>query len=213
MATTTDTSSSKPTWPPRYWCNMTDAEIHALERWARPQKAARGFCCCGGARGQPTVIWPKQKRVRHGWRGRIANGCAPGKETRPRGITGLRDRFDLPLSDKAVESLEFFRPSENSVELSYSNSAERNSVVLSQRSRCATSSCPQRPSIEQFANCALTADGKEMSTTMAAVRMFGGLLKDKTFGKRLSRSLPMRLGHSVWTTCFGRWVSIRRSAL
>jgi pyruvate dehydrogenase E1 component len=41
------------------------------------------------------------------------------------------------------------------------------------------------PAIENYAQFALQADGKEMSTTMAFVRMLGTLLKDPTLGPRI----------------------------
>src|SRR3989344_4281412 len=41
------------------------------------------------------------------------------------------------------------------------------------------------PAIESYAQFALQADGKEMSTTMAFVRMLGTLLKDATLGPRI----------------------------
>ena len=48
------------------------------------------------------------------------------------------------------------------------------------RRRCAVPAARQRTR-----SFALDADGKEMSTTMAFVRMLGGLLKDKTLGPRV----------------------------
>ena len=44
--------------------------------------------------------------------------------------------------------------------------------------------CPVPP-LQAYAQFALEADGKEMSTTMAAVRLFSGLLKDKKLGPRI----------------------------
>jgi len=41
------------------------------------------------------------------------------------------------------------------------------------------------PALDSYADFALKADGKEMSTTMAAVRLFGNLLKDKALGPRI----------------------------
>src|SRR5258707_2500049 len=41
------------------------------------------------------------------------------------------------------------------------------------------------PPIDSYAQFALQADGKEMSTTMAAVRMLGALLRDKSLGPRI----------------------------
>src|SRR5262249_15625436 len=41
------------------------------------------------------------------------------------------------------------------------------------------------PALQSYAGFALAADGKEMSTTMAAVRMLTQLLREKTLGPRI----------------------------
>ena len=168
--------------------HMTDAEIHALRRGGHDlKKLHAAFAAAVAHEGQPTVILAKTKKgFGMGGAGESRMTAHQAKKLDLDVLLAFRDRFDLPLSDEAVESLEFFRPSENSVELSYLK--QRRSALggfIPQRTLRATSRCPQRPSVDKFANFALTAEGKEMSTTMAAVRMFGGLLKDKTFGARL----------------------------
>jgi pyruvate dehydrogenase E1 component len=51
--------------------------------------------------------------------------------------------------------------------------------------RTDTSEALAPPSAEAFAKFALEANGKEMSTTVAYVRMVGTLLRDKAIGNRL----------------------------
>ena len=168
--------------------HMTDAEIDALRRGGHDlKKLHAAFAAAAAHEGQPTVILAKTKKgFGMGGAGESRMTAHQAKKLDLEALLAFRDRFDLPLSDKAVESLEFFRPSENSVELTYLKQRRRElGGFIPQRTLRATTRCPQRPRVEKFANFALTANGKEMSTTMAAVRMFGGLLKDKTFGKRL----------------------------
>ncbi len=56
---------------------------------------------------------------------------------------------------------------------------------LPARSSNARVGAPPRPQPEAYAKFALDADGKEMSTTMAAVRMLTALLRDRAFGPRI----------------------------
>src|SRR5262249_51643890 len=97
----------------------------------------------------------------------------------------FRNRFRLPLSDEQIAHLEFYKPAEDSEELAYLR-ARRESLggSLPRRRGTATESLFV-PSVESFATFALQADGKEMSTTMAIVRMLGMLLRDKSIGKRV----------------------------
>jgi pyruvate dehydrogenase E1 component len=90
----------------------------------------------------------------------------------------------LPLSDDEVEQLRFYRPAENSRELRY----------LKERRAALGGALPARqqqahpvpvPAVSDYAQFALAAENKEMSTTMAAVRMISGLLRDKQLGPRI----------------------------
>ena len=96
----------------------------------------------------------------------------------------LRDHFALPLSDEQVRNLDFYRPAEDSMELSYLRSRRQAlGGYLPARRRAAPAVIP--PALETYARFALHADGKKMSTTMAAVRLIGNLLKDETLGPRI----------------------------
>ncbi|MEM8665150.1 MAG: pyruvate dehydrogenase (acetyl-transferring), homodimeric type, partial [Pseudomonadota bacterium] len=76
--------------------------------------------------------------------------------------------------------------SDNSPEINYLK-ARRTELggAIPKRYAKADRPAPPRPPLSQYAEFALAADGKSMSTTMAFVRMLGGLLKDKAFGPRL----------------------------
>jgi pyruvate dehydrogenase E1 component len=97
----------------------------------------------------------------------------------------FRDRFDLPLSDEQVEHLEFYKPPDTSPEMKYLRARRDSLGGYLPRRRVKSSRTLQVPALESFANFALQAAGKEMSTTTAVVRMIGGLLKDKTLGGRI----------------------------
>ena len=99
-------------------------------------------------------------------------------------LIAFRNRFNLPLSDEQALSLSFFKPEENSHEMRYLHERRR---ALGGYMPARSSACPplQVPGIERYAGFATAADGKEMSTTMAFVRMLGGLLRDRQLGPRI----------------------------
>jgi len=94
----------------------------------------------------------------------------------------FRDKFSLPLTDAQVEALQFYRPAEGSAELTYLRERRRAlGGYMPKRSRAAH---PVKvPDLASYGDFALKADGKEMSTTVAAVRLFSNLLKSADFGR------------------------------
>ncbi|APX18009.1 pyruvate dehydrogenase (acetyl-transferring), homodimeric type (plasmid) [Phaeobacter inhibens] len=168
--------------------HLSDADIHALERGGHDlKKLHAAFAAARAHKGQPTVILAKTKKgYGMGGAGESRMTAHQAKKLDVGALLAFRDRFNLPLTDKAVEALEFYKPAENSKEISYLKQRRADlGGYLPQRTRNATSDAPKRPAPEKYAKFALEADGKEMSTTMAAVRMLGGLLKDKEFGPRI----------------------------
>ncbi|MGN8084527.1 alpha-ketoglutarate dehydrogenase [Ralstonia sp. 22086] len=136
--------------------------------------------------GQPTVILAKT--MKGFGMGSVGQGRMTTHQQKKLDVDQLkafRDRFRLPLSDTDVEQLKFYKPAPNSPEMQYLH-ARRAALggYLPRRRKAATQALtvPALPSWGQFA---LQAEGREMSTTMAIVRMFGNLLKDDTLGPRM----------------------------
>lgn len=168
--------------------HMTDEEIHALRRGGHDvKKLYAAFAAAKAHKNQPTVILTKTKKgFGMGGAGESRMTAHQAKKLDVTALLQFRDRFDLPLTDSQVANLEFCKPSDNSEEISYLK--ERRALLggsIPKRYRNATAGAPQRPALATYGKFALQADGKEMSTTMAAVRMLSGLLKDKQFGPRI----------------------------
>lgn len=168
--------------------HMSDEDIHKLKRGGHDfKKLYAAFAAAKAHKGRPTVILTKTKKgYGMGGAGESRMIAHQAKKLDFEALLNFRDRFNLPLTDEAVENLEFFHPGENSAEVQYLQ--DRRSQLggyLPRRTLTAESEAPKRPALETYGKFALEADGKEMSTTMAAVRMMGGLLKDKEFGPRL----------------------------
>ncbi|WP_246107248.1 alpha-ketoglutarate dehydrogenase [Puniceibacterium confluentis] len=167
---------------------MSDAQIHALKRGGHDlYKLHAAFAAAKAHKGQPTVILTKTKKgYGMGGAGESRMIAHQAKKLDVAALLAFRDRFELPLSDAAVEALEFYRPDESSAEMRYLK-ARRAALggYLPARAASARTSAPARPAPDVYAGFALCADGKVMSTTMAAVRMMSGLIRDKAFGPRV----------------------------
>jgi pyruvate dehydrogenase E1 component len=166
--------------------HMTDAEIDALKRGGHDfRKLYAAFAAAKHHTGQPTVILAKTKKgYGMGNAGESRMTSHQAKKLDVDALKAFRDRFQLPLSDDQVEHLHFYRPDENSRELTY----------LRQRRAALGGTLPARwreappipvPPLSSYAQFALAAENKEMSTTMAAVRMISGLLRDTQLGPRI----------------------------
>jgi len=100
-------------------------------------------------------------------------------------LKAFRDRFRLPIPDEDVEQVKFYKPAEDSPEMQYLH-ARRTALggYLPRRRRVASKGLTV-PSIQTWGQFALDANGREMSTTMALVRMLTALLKDGEIGQRV----------------------------
>ena len=166
--------------------HMTDAEIDALKRGGHDfRKLYAAFAAALAHKGQPTVILAKTKKgfgMGGGGESRMTSHQA--KKLDVEALLAFRDRFHLPLSDEDVEQLRFYRPDAESHELKYllDRRAELGGFLPRRQRTAATLAVPPLASYAAFA---LAAEAKEMSTTMAVVRVISNLLRDKTLGPRI----------------------------
>ncbi len=165
---------------------MTDEQIDRLKRGGHDMvKIHAAYHAAVRHTGQPTVILAHTKKgygMGSAGQGKMTTHSA--KKFDDTDLIAFRNRFNLPLTDEQVTSLQFYRPAEDSAELKYLRD-KRNALggTLPRRiTQCAQVPVPPLASYAQFA---LAADGKEMSTTMAFVRMLGALLKDPALGPRI----------------------------
>ncbi|MGH8447624.1 MAG: alpha-ketoglutarate dehydrogenase [Solimonas sp.] len=167
--------------------NLSDSEIDRLKRGGHDaRKLYAAYAAAAAHQGQPTVILAKtMKGYGMGAAGQGRMTTHQQKKLEVDSLKEFRDRFALPLSDAQVEHLEFYKPADDSAEMKYLR-AHRQALGghLPRRRRAATQALAV-PALDSYAKFALEADGKEMSTTTAVVRMLGGLLKDKVLGGRI----------------------------
>jgi pyruvate dehydrogenase E1 component len=166
--------------------HLGDTEIDKLKRGGHDlRKLYAAFKAAEDHKGQPTVILAKTKKgYGMGGAGESRMTSHQQKKLDVEALKAFRDRFSLPLSDSDVDEMRFYKPAEDSEELRYLK--ERREALggfLPTRNRkCVPVAIP---ALEAHARFALQADGKEMSTTTAAVRLFTGWLKDSELGKRI----------------------------
>lgn len=165
---------------------MTDEQIDRLKRGGHDLvKIHAAYDAAAKHRGQPTVILAHTKKgygMGAAGQGRMTTHSQ--KKLDDAALLEFRNRFNLPLSDAQATSLDFFRPAEDSAEMRYLHArrAALGGYLPKRETACATVPVPPAAGYAQFA---LQAGGKEMSTTMAFVRLLGALLKDPQLGPRI----------------------------
>jgi len=166
--------------------DMTDQQIDELKRGGHDLvKIHAAYATAVAHRGPPTVILAHTKKG-YGM-GRAGQGkmtTHSQKKFESADILGFRNRFNLPLSDEQAESLEFCRPPIDSPEIQYLK-ARRDGLGGPMPRRETRCDVVPKPDLTAYAQFAVAAGGKEMSTTVAFVRMLGTLLKDPSLGPRI----------------------------
>ncbi len=166
--------------------HLSDEDIDRLRRGGHdPVKIFSAYWHASRHTGQPTVILAKTKKG-YGM-GTAAQGRMTGhqhKKLDSDQLLAFRDRFALPLTDAQCDTCEFVRPARETPEMAYLHARrEKLGGYLPARSgKCEPVATPKAAA---FAKFALEAAGKEMSTTVALVRMAGQLIKDAALGKRI----------------------------
>lgn len=174
---------------------MTDEQIDRLKRGGHDLvKIHAAYAAAAQHTGQPTVILAHTKKgYGMGQAGQGKMTTHSQKKLDEGALIEFRNRFNLPLTDAQATNLEFFKPAEDSAEMRYMHQRraalggylpKRHTAPLAPSGHPASQALPV-PAIASYAAFATAAAGKEMSTTMAFVRMLGNLLKDKELGPRI----------------------------
>jgi len=165
---------------------LSEAEIDALRRGGHDlRKLYHAFRAATLHRGRPTVILAKTKKgFGMGEAGESRMTVHQQKKLDVDALMRFRDRFGLPIDDAGVAALAFHRPKDDSAEMQYlrSRRAALGGALPARRRNAAPVPVPPLAAYAQFA---LAAQGKEMSTTMAAVRLLSALIKDPALGPRI----------------------------
>jgi pyruvate dehydrogenase E1 component len=171
--------------------NMSDEEIWRLNRGGHdPQKVHAAYAAAVAHKGAPTVILAKTvKGFGLGKAGEGHNSAHQQKKVGEESLKDFRDRFNIPVSDEEIEGLSFRKPPEDSEELRYLKN-RRASLGGYLPARNSTAPPLIVPPLEAFAALLEGTGDREISTTMALVRILTTLVKDKNIGKHVVPIVP-----------------------
>ena len=171
--------------------DLTDDNIFRLNRGGHdPYKVYAAYAAATSQKGQPTVILAKTvKGYGLGPAGEAQNYTHSIKKLDLDALKEFRDRFGIPLSDAELKTVPYFRPAEDSTEIRY----------LKERRAALGGSMPQRnsefeplkiPTIKILDSILKGSGNREISTTMAFVRILSALIRDKNVGERVVPIVP-----------------------
>ncbi|MHB1301041.1 MAG: pyruvate dehydrogenase (acetyl-transferring), homodimeric type [Burkholderiales bacterium] len=171
--------------------SMSDEDIWRLNRGGHdPRKVYAAYAAAIKHKGQPTVILAKTvKGYGMGEAGEGQNTTHQQKKMGEDALKAFRNRFDIPISDEVIAQAPFYKPAEDSAEMKY----------LRERVAAMGGSLPARrrkaeplntPALSAFETFLKGTDGREISTTMAFVRILSMLVKDEAIGKLVVPIVP-----------------------
>jgi pyruvate dehydrogenase E1 component len=179
-----ETAAMVADWP--------DDRIWKLTRGGHdPAKVYAAYKAATEHKGQPTLILPKTvKGYGMGEAGEGQMITHQQKKMGDKSLLEFRDRFQIPLTDAQVKEMPFIRFPEDSPEMKYLRQRRKalGGYLPSRRAKSETLAVPPLSAFD--AQLKGSGEGREISTTMAFVRVLNTLLRDKTLGKRIVPIVP-----------------------
>jgi pyruvate dehydrogenase E1 component len=171
--------------------NMSDEEVWRLNRGGHDsRKVWNAYAAATAHKGRPTVILAKTvKGFGMGRSGEAQNITHQQKKLDDAALREFRDRFNIPISDAEIAGVPFYRPDADSPEMKYLHDRRRALGGYMPARRRQAAPLPA-PAAEAFKAMLGGTDGREISTTMAFVRILTGLLKDRNIGRHVVPIVP-----------------------
>ncbi len=171
--------------------NLSDDDIWKLNRGGHdPHKVYAAYHEAFHHKGRPTVILAKTvKGYGLGESGEAQNISHSVKKLTVDSLRQFRDRFSIPLSDEELEKVPYYKPPEESPEMVYMNKLREKlgGYMPQRRVECESLKVPDRSAFDAHFK---GSGEREISTTMAFVRLLNSLLKDKQIGQRIVPIVP-----------------------
>ena len=171
--------------------DMSDEDIMYLNRGGHdPYKVYAAYYQAVNHVGQPTVILAKTvKGYGMGSAGEAAMETHSIKKMDLEGLKRFRDRFSIPLNDRQIKTVPYYRPPADSPEMVYMRK-HRAALGGFLPARSISSEVLKVPPLNLFAQQLKGTGKREISTTMAFVRLLSSLVKDKGLGERVVPIVP-----------------------
>ena len=171
--------------------DMSDEDIWRLNRGGHdPHKVYAAYAEAAESVDRPTVILAKTvKGYGMGEAGEGQNITHSQKKMGEEALTKFRDRFNIPVSDEEIPKAPFYKFPEDSEEMKYMRaSREKLGGYMPVRSDSAKPLIV--PGLEVFDALLKDSGDREISTTMAFVRMLSSLARDKNIGQNIVPIVP-----------------------
>ncbi|PIE60534.1 MAG: pyruvate dehydrogenase (acetyl-transferring), homodimeric type [Desulfobulbus propionicus] len=170
---------------------MSDNELWQMTRGGHdPRKIYAAFSAATRGKGKPVVILVKTiKGFGMGQAGESVMVAHNVKKMDTDSLKIFRDRFHVPLEDDQLADLPFIKPPAGSAEEQF----------LARQRKALGGPVPYRethftpleiPELETFKALLASSGKRELSTTMAFVRLLGTLVKDKGVGRHIVPIIP-----------------------
>lgn len=171
--------------------HMSDDDIWRLNRGGHDaRKVYAAYQNAMNNKGRPTVILAKTvKGYGMGAAGEGQNIAHQQKKLDVEALKSFRDRFNIPVSDKDIENVPYCLPAKDSPEIEYLQE-RRKALGGYLPARRATSKSLEAPPLEAFKTQLDGSGEREISTTMAFIRILTALTRDKNIGKNIVPIVP-----------------------
>jgi pyruvate dehydrogenase E1 component len=171
--------------------DISDDQLWQMTRGGHdPRKVYAAYSAAVQYKGKPTVLLIKTiKGFGMGQAGESVMVSHNVKKMDIDALKSFRDKFHVPLEDDELIDLPFIRPSEGSPE----------DAFIKERRKAMGGPVPYRqivhhslpaPPLIAFNALLKSSKKRELSTTMAFVRLLGTLIKDKDIGKHIVPIIP-----------------------
>src|SRR5580700_5858206 len=155
-----------------------------------PRKVYAAYKAAVEHKGGPTVILARTiKGYGLGEAGEGKNVTHQQKKLNEEELREFRSRFGIPLSDAQCAEVPFYRPAEDSEEITYLR-ARREELGGYVPQRSTRSNALVADHEELFKEFLTGSDGREVSTTMAFVGILRKMLRDPEMGKLIVPIVP-----------------------
>ena len=170
---------------------MTDEDIWRLNRGGHdPHKIYAAYAAATKHKGQPTVILAKTvKGYGMGAIGEAKNTTHQQKKMDVEALKKFRDRFNVPIPDDKIAEVPFYKPADDDPIIVYLKE-RRKALGGYLPARRQTAQALRIPPLETFDVLLKSTEEREISTTMAFVRMLTMLTRDKEIGKFVVPIVP-----------------------
>ncbi|WP_419418522.1 pyruvate dehydrogenase (acetyl-transferring), homodimeric type [Legionella sp. D16C41] len=171
--------------------HMSDDDIWRLNRGGHDaQKVYAAYAQAVESQGVPTVILAKTiKGYGMGAAGEGQNITHQQKKMSIEQLRAFRDRFSIPISDDKITEIPFYRPADDSPEIQFLRK-QREALGGYLPARTTDFESLKIPDLSLFEPVLKSSGDREISTTMAFVRILTLLLKDKEIGQRIVPIVP-----------------------